>query len=177
MDRRPDGLAVIGDAVTSFNPVYGQGMTMAAVGATELGTAVREGTGGDGSRLPAGVTDAVQTALGGWAGVAWGMAIETDSAYPDAEFENVEPPTARDRDWSRALGAAQAEEAAVRVAVRAAALHLDPAYLDAPAVRRVVADWAEQGREPVAAVRDPLDPPGVTEGHVRASDLLLDVVG
>jgi len=36
----PDGLAVIGDALCSFNPIYGQGMTTGAIGAQTLDAAL-----------------------------------------------------------------------------------------------------------------------------------------
>jgi 2-polyprenyl-6-methoxyphenol hydroxylase-like FAD-dependent oxidoreductase len=43
----PDGLAVIGDALCSFNPIYGQGMTTGAIGARTLDLALAERRGRD----------------------------------------------------------------------------------------------------------------------------------
>ncbi|MEV8506957.1 FAD-binding monooxygenase [Actinoplanes sp. NPDC051475] len=43
MARTPDGLLVLGDAACVFNPVYGQGMTVAAMSARLLGEHARSG--------------------------------------------------------------------------------------------------------------------------------------
>jgi 2-polyprenyl-6-methoxyphenol hydroxylase-like FAD-dependent oxidoreductase len=43
MSRLPDGLLVLGDAACVFNPVYGQGMTVAAIETTVLAKHLRRG--------------------------------------------------------------------------------------------------------------------------------------
>jgi flavin-dependent dehydrogenase len=44
LGRLPDGVVAVGDAVCAFNPVYGQGMTAAALGAEVLDHWLREGS-------------------------------------------------------------------------------------------------------------------------------------
>jgi len=42
LSKLPEGVVAVGDAVCTFNPVYGQGMTTAALGAIALGDCLRE---------------------------------------------------------------------------------------------------------------------------------------
>ncbi|MGW7274585.1 FAD-dependent oxidoreductase [Streptomyces sp. NPDC054864] len=53
MDRWPDNFAVMGDAACSLNPVYAQGMTVAAISALELRAELRRSARGRTRRLQA----------------------------------------------------------------------------------------------------------------------------
>jgi 2-polyprenyl-6-methoxyphenol hydroxylase-like FAD-dependent oxidoreductase len=73
LSRYPDGLVVTGDAVASFNPIYGQGMSVAALDALALHAAMRDGTAALAPRFFDRVADVVDE--------AWGTAVRSDFVF------------------------------------------------------------------------------------------------
>lgn len=73
----PDGLAVLGDAVCTLNPIYGQGMTVAALEAATLRRHLSRGR----SLRPRGYLRDV----GRISGVAWTMTLGADLSFPEVE--------------------------------------------------------------------------------------------
>ncbi|MFJ5259562.1 NAD(P)/FAD-dependent oxidoreductase [Streptomyces sp. NPDC088387] len=73
----PDGFVVLGDALATFNPAYGQGMSVAAFEAQVLADEVRRG-GPDGS----GVARRVQRGVARSVEAAWTVAVSQDVWYP-----------------------------------------------------------------------------------------------
>ncbi|MEU8029259.1 FAD-dependent monooxygenase [Streptomyces sp. NPDC049099] len=73
----PDGFVVLGDAVATFNPAYGQGMSVAALGAGVLGAELRRG----GIGAP-GLARRVQRGVAKSVAAAWAMAVGQDVWFP-----------------------------------------------------------------------------------------------
>jgi 2-polyprenyl-6-methoxyphenol hydroxylase-like FAD-dependent oxidoreductase len=74
LDRFPDGLVVTGDSVCSFNPIYGQGMTVAALEAQVLGDLVGSG--------PQELAPRFFKQASRYVRVAWQSAVGGDLAMP-----------------------------------------------------------------------------------------------
>ena len=79
LDRLPRGLLVIGDTVASFNPLYGQGMTVAALEAAALNECLAQGREDLERRFLGAAAEHVDH--------AWEMAIGSDLALPEIEGE------------------------------------------------------------------------------------------
>lgn len=75
--RFPQGLLVVGDALCSFNPIYGQGMTTAASEAVLLGECLREGLHGLAPRFFRRAAHLLDS--------PWSISAGSDLAFPEVE--------------------------------------------------------------------------------------------
>jgi 2-polyprenyl-6-methoxyphenol hydroxylase-like FAD-dependent oxidoreductase len=76
LDRFPGGLVVIGDAIASFNPIYGQGMSVAALEALHLHHALADGAENE---LALRFFDRIETVVDD----AWSLAVGTDFRFKE----------------------------------------------------------------------------------------------
>ncbi len=79
----PDGLAVLGDAVAAFNPIYGQGMSVAALGAQELDACLREQRARLGAPGLDGLSRRFQRRLARVTEMPWQFATGEDFRWPE----------------------------------------------------------------------------------------------
>jgi 2-polyprenyl-6-methoxyphenol hydroxylase-like FAD-dependent oxidoreductase len=77
LERFPDGYLAFGDAICSFNPIYGQGMSVAALQAGALASSLSSGTEGIAKRFFAAAAKVVDN--------PWLMAVGGDLRYPAVE--------------------------------------------------------------------------------------------
>lgn len=87
--RLPAGFITFGDAICSFNPVYGQGMTVAALEAIALGECMREGLDGLPARFYKRVAKIVET--------PWRTAVNNDLRNPRTQGKRT--PMTRFLNW------------------------------------------------------------------------------
>ncbi|MGW5847219.1 FAD-dependent oxidoreductase [Streptomyces sp. NPDC055254] len=127
----PAGLLVLGDAVCSFNPVYGQGMTVAALGATVLRDHVsRPGAPSAGAYF----TDLAERAVDN----VWSMTTGADLAFPGVEGERTEELLEEQAYIDSLLQAATRDHSLLTAYARVVFLVDPPSALAAPEVQAAV---------------------------------------
>ncbi|WP_228975830.1 FAD-dependent monooxygenase [Streptomyces sp. DH12] len=132
--RRPAGFLAVGDALCTFNPVYGQGMAVAALTAVALRDALA-----DRRRTP--TTVRVQRALCAASRQAWDISAGADRKMPGVAGGTPAPgPLGRAADWYMRRVVARAPRVPeVGRAFRSVVMLTEPAAaLFAPAVARAV---------------------------------------
>jgi flavin-dependent dehydrogenase len=81
LDRFPNGLLVVGDAIASYNPIYGTGMSAAALQALALHHAL---ISDDRTDLALGFFDRAAAVID----VVWDQTLGSDSAFPQTDGPN-----------------------------------------------------------------------------------------
>ena len=76
MPRFPEGYLVFGDAISSFNPIYGQGMSAAAMEAVELSKVLAGG--------PANLAKRFFSRAARVVDIPWSIAVGNDLRMPEA---------------------------------------------------------------------------------------------
>lgn len=135
--RFPEGYLVMGDALCCFNPIYGQGMSSAALQAAELGRTLDEG--GDAKSFFMRAAKVVDN--------PWSIATGSDLRMPEAEGPRT--PMLRFVNWYMAKlhRAAHADVELAWAFLRVAALTAPPQSMLHPRLlMRVAAGWVRRTR-------------------------------
>ncbi|MFD3467962.1 FAD-dependent oxidoreductase [Streptomyces sp. NPDC058682] len=131
LERFPDGLLVFGDALCSFNPVYGQGMSAAALQAEALQDALAQGR----DQLPRRFFKTAARRIE----VAWQMALGSDLSLPEVPGPRPLPVRVLNAYFGWLMTAAEHDSALTQEFVKVSSLLSPPTILLAPAtIGRVV---------------------------------------
>lgn len=153
LDDRPDGFLMAGDAVMAFNPLYGQGMSVAACEALALRRTLQEDDSSSGLAFRA------QRAMKDVIDTVFGMVISIDGAYEGAELVGVERQPAEAAEFGRALSQLATEDAEAALALKRYAHYFDKSAVTSAGLVAKVADWRSSGR--AVTNNDPTAIPGI----------------
>jgi 2-polyprenyl-6-methoxyphenol hydroxylase-like FAD-dependent oxidoreductase len=151
MRRFPEGLLVIGDAVCTFNPIYGQGMSVVALQAKALRVHLRRHA----KPQPVGFFRQV----GRIVDVPWSMATGGDLAFPGVEGRRTPRMRVLNRYLGRLFAGAAHDPRLGRAFLRVAGLVDPPWALLAPGVAARVLRAGGRRSSPA--------PPAPVDGHRR----------
>jgi 2-polyprenyl-6-methoxyphenol hydroxylase-like FAD-dependent oxidoreductase len=137
----PAGLLVIGDAVCSFNPIYGQGMTVAATEAMALRGLLARSAAPDARRYFRAIAAAID--------VPWDIAVGSDLAFPQVPGKRTAKVRLVNAYLPRLHAAAAHDEALAAAMIRVIGLKDRPEGLLRPdRVLRVLRGNLVNGKRP-----------------------------
>lgn len=141
MPRRPRGFVPIGDVVASFNPIYGQGMTVASLEAYKLRDRIAT-LGGELEALP----DAFMEDLSAACEFPFSIAAGNDANYPGATFVNAEPPPPENAEFFALAEQVATEDPDVARDILHATGWFEAELLASPELVSKVEAWVAEGR-------------------------------
>jgi 2-polyprenyl-6-methoxyphenol hydroxylase-like FAD-dependent oxidoreductase len=148
LQARPEAFVVVGDAVAAYNPIYGQGMAMAAVGARALGDAVR-GHVASGAADLKGFAQQFQCHLHEMLMPCWEFSTIADFKIPGVALNGVVQESAKrsESEYADRLLALATEDPEIALKfTETVQLVRDKDWMTDEAVRRrVQADWDRLG--------------------------------
>jgi 2-polyprenyl-6-methoxyphenol hydroxylase-like FAD-dependent oxidoreductase len=124
LDRFPDGLLVLGDAACSFNPVYGQGMTVAALEALTLRDHLGKGVPPKPLEFLKDIAAVIE--------VPWGISAGGDLSFPQIPGDRPLKVRIMNRYMAKLQAAATRDGAITRTFMRVAGLVDPPQALMSP---------------------------------------------
>jgi 2-polyprenyl-6-methoxyphenol hydroxylase-like FAD-dependent oxidoreductase len=122
--RTPDGLIVMGDALCTFNPLYGQGMSVAAIEALTLRDCLEQGERNLPRRFFRSSAKEIR--------VAWQAAVNSDLALPQIAGRRPASVRISNTYLDRVLTAAETDPAVVQQFLRLINLLDSPSHLMRP---------------------------------------------
>jgi 2-polyprenyl-6-methoxyphenol hydroxylase-like FAD-dependent oxidoreductase len=154
LERLPRGFIPIGDAMACFNPIYGQGMSVAAYEARALRDTLAE-VGSDLDALPERFLAAAQPAID-WAFVS---ATTFDATYPNAVIEGeLEMASQEELMYILQVDQLASADPAMHELFYRYLGGMEPEVFSA-GTRARVAEWVAQEQPPRHT--DPMQPPGI----------------
>jgi 2-polyprenyl-6-methoxyphenol hydroxylase-like FAD-dependent oxidoreductase len=159
--RFPAGLLVFGDAICSFNPIYGQGMTVAALQAMALKRCLTGGADGLATKYFRAAAKPI--------GVAWQLAVGGDLALPEVQGPRPLSVRLTNRYVDRVQAAAEIDTVVAANFLRVAGFARPPASLMyPPTMLRVAAtNWQRRRHSaptPIAVTAKPSTAPSSVRG-------------